>query len=437
MNTSARIIFCRIAFVLLVALPTCATLAYVATVTLQPLKLSPKAWSLQLSKELGLQIHIGKLERTALGVFVLEEFRVGDPESDEIWITAPRVEAMIDAKELTLSTRNAAINAGSLRKIDEYLQHRILRGREEDFRAISLKATDSKLLLSDEVGAMALMPKFELITRQQKEGPEIEAKATLVEDGAEVWAALWASRIRTKGKTSTKWEWGIEGGEGLSTRILAELSPEWRKLGQHAKFRGSMVNFGDELSKYQLSGVQIQDIDLAILGESWGIEGLTGFASLSGTRQGQRSGEPEHGALVEFRSGKITDLFGEFRIQQGSCDGALLGRIAGALHLETAEGMLKQRFISFDECALVMEMRGENLRLRGLLDNNAVMLRDREPLAWFSSVQKIRNAHDLATSILAEVHSESLPTSQWIAAMPSAKTGGPAATTARKPSKTR
>lgn len=437
MNRSARIIFCRIAFVLLVALPTCATLGYVASATLQPLELTPKAWSLQLSKESGLQIQIGKIERTALGVFVLEAFQVGDPESDEIWITAPRVEAMIDGKGLTLSTRNAAIKAGSLRKIEEYLQHRILRGREEDFRAITLRATDSKLVLSDEEGATAQMPKLELLTRQQKEGPEIEAKATLLEDGAEVWAAMWVSRIRNKGKASTKWEWGIEGGEGLSTRILAELSPEWGKLGQHAKFRGSMVHFGDEFSKYQLSGIQIQDIDLAVLGESWGVEGLTGFATLSGKRQGQKSGEPEHGALIEFRNGKITDLFGELRIQQGSCDGALLGRIAGALHLETSEGLLKQRFISFDEWALVMEMRGENLRLRGLLNNNAVMLRDREPLAWFHPVQKIRNAHDLATSILSEVHSESLPTSQWIAAMPNSNMSGPAAMTARKPSKTR
>src|SRR5204862_300707 len=123
-------------------------------------------------------------------------------------------------------------------------------------------------------------PKLDLTTRQQKDGPELEVKAKVIEDGAEVWAALWASRIRSKGRASTKWEWGIYGGEGLSARTLAEFSPEWKKLGPLAKFRGSMVDFGDEQSKYQLSGIQIQDIDLSILGEAWGIEGLTGFASL-------------------------------------------------------------------------------------------------------------------------------------------------------------
>lgn len=425
MKTPFRTLACRILFLVLIAAPTCGVLLYAASAAFDSVELTPQGWSSLLSEKSGLEIKIGKMQRTASGVFLLEDFAIGDPESEATWIASPRVEAMLDARGLTLAMYEAEIEAKSLRKLSEHLQHRVLRSRTRDFTPLLVMATNSKLLLDDESRTAVTLPKMELATSIDERGPCLEVKSTVLEGKEEVWVELAALRIRGAGEPTTQVRWKVEGGEGISTRTLAAVTPEWAALGPVARFRGTLIDLGGARPHYQLSGVEIRDIDLETLGAAWGVEGLSGIASVGGAP----AGVGPSGARCEVREGQFSDLSAEVAIYDGGIEGEMLQRLASALHWQVAGSVGERGRVKFDELALAVELFGGKLRLQGLVDESGGVMRRQNKLLARQQFQGYRSARDVFSAVLEEVQPGALPTAQILAALPEPRTA-PATRTA-------
>jgi hypothetical protein len=434
MNTPIRTFVMRIAFLLLAALPTCGMLGYLAIVSLQSAEMSAEAWSLLLSERTGLEIQIGRMERTASGDFLLENFEIGDPESGTIWISAPSVMAALSSNGLLMKTSGAALRASALRTLNEHLEQRVLKARRQGFLPMAIVAKDCSLVLSDKDAPPLPIPELTLTTRIETDGPELRVEAKIIEDGANVMVSLDARRVRFGNQASTTHQWKIGGEIGLSTRTLVEFSPEWQKLGPRAKFRGS-VEIGANHSEYVLKEIQIEEIDIGILGADLGLDGMTGIAAIGG----QRLGEIEKGAQAHMVRGQLTDLFGELRVQAGRCDRIMFDRLKQAIGFEVVEGAVKSQGVRFDEFAVLVQLIDENLQFQALLDDPGTLMKngDRD-IARLNTRMKRRNARVVLACLFSDTHSETPAAVQWMAAMPDAPSGGsPAASTARRGSKIR
>lgn len=417
MNNSAKTLFCRAAFVVLVLLPTFATVSYVACGVWRPVEMTPSAWSSLLSEKTGLEIRIGKMRRDGNGVFVLEEFVIGDPESSATWITAPKVEVVVDGASLRLDASGLSVAASAVRKLGDYLQHQVLKHRKDGFQPLVLHATDGKLIVSEDDAAALPMPEFLLSTRWDEHGPAIDVKAELVDGGEPALVTLAANRHRKDGHASTRYRWRVQGEAGISTNVMGAVSPEWRSLGEYARFRGQIE--GDE-SNYLLSGIEMEDIDLSLLGERWGMEGISGVASIGG----ERKGDALPGARIEYRDGRFADFFGEVALESGAIDGIVLARVAQALGVEAVEDFSKYQQVRFAKGAARLELKGENLRVSGDPKTGTILKSDHGTLVRLRT-PSLRNARELTDAVFSEVHSEALPVSQWVAAMPAARSAAP------------
>lgn len=431
MNNSTKTLFCRVVFVLFVLLPTFGTFSYVACGIWRPVEMTPAAWSSLLSEKTGLEIRIAKMRRDGTGVFVLEGFEVGDPESDQVWISAPRVAVTVDGEGLNLESSEMWILASSVRPLSEHFQYRVLKSRKGGFQAFTLRASDCKLLVGDSDGRGLPMSKLEVATRMEEFGPTVELHAELMEEKVPVSIMLSAHRNREASAASTNYKWTVSGESGISARVLAEISPEWRSLGSFARFQGQ-IDVTD--SRYTLSGIELWDVDLTDFGEHWGIRGISGIAFVTG----QRSDDALPGARIEFQDGKFTDLFGEISIQNGKFDGPLLSRLARTLPLDLEAGIdfARRPKFAFTNCAVMLELRGENLKITGALDRGGVMETQEQVVARLKT-PLLRTARDLSAAILNEMDSDILPVSQWVAAMPVPRGAAAATAGARKNSKSR
>lgn len=430
MNSSAKTLFCRAAFVVLVALPTFATLSYVACGIWRPIEMTPAAWSSLLSEKTGLEIRIAKMQRDGTGIFILEQFEVCDPESSNVWITSPRAEVTVDGAKLRLELHEMAIAASAVAQLSEHLQHRVLKSRKEGFQPFTLHAASGKLLLSGSEQTALPIANLEVVTRMDESGPIVDADVELTDEGTPVWVRLEAKRRRADNAASTHYEWKIDGDAGISTKVLAEFAPDWGALGPYARFWGWGESEG---SNYTLSGIEFRDIDLAELGAYWGIQGVSGVASIGG----KGGGDALPGARVEFRDGEFTDLFGEIRAESGTLDSRLLSRLARALPLEVDVGVDNQTQVDFTSCGVRVELRGENLKISSLVKSGDVLENRAQPVAWLRS-SVLRNARDITGALLSEVHSDALPVSQWVASMPPPRNAQvPSAASARKNTKSR
>jgi hypothetical protein len=428
MNSTAKTLACRIAFIILVALPTFGTLSYVACGIWRPIEMTPAAWSSLLSEKTGLEIRIGSMRRDGTGVFVLEQFEVRDPETSAIWITSTRAEVTMDGSSLRLELREMVATASALRPLAEHFQHRVLKGRREGFQPLRLHAEQGKLQLSDARKTLMPIAQLEIWTKLEEGGPAAEAEIELTDEEEPVWISLVAERMRQEGDARTHYKWKVDGTAGISTSLLAELSPQWSGLGEFARFRGQAE--GDE-TNYTLSGIEFRDIDLTQLGERWGISGLTGIASLGG----ERRGDSMAGARIEFRNGEFTDLFGEIRVDSGTIDSRLLTRLARSLPLEVEGDLANRSHLEFSAGAIRLELQGEYLKMTTPKNARGVLERNGARVVWLRT-PVLRNARELTGELLSEVHSEGLPVSQWVAAMPTSR-NAEIPTTAKKPKSTK
>lgn len=414
MNTPFRTLAARGAFVLLAVLPTFAMLGYLGVVSLQSAEMSAEAWGLMLSERTGLEIQIGRMERTAAGEFLLERFEIGDPESGAIWISAPSVTATLNAQGLMMRTQGAALKANALGKLSQHLEERVLKGRRQGFLPITISATNCALVLVDASAPTLSIPELTFLTRIEADGPEVHIEAKVIEEGVEALVTLDAWRIRHSNDATTIHRWTVGGDAGLSATTLAEFSPQWLKLGPHARFRGA-VEGGANGSEYVFKGIRIDEIDLATLGQEYGFSGLSGVASIGG----HRVGESESGAQARLSGGEFSDLFAELHIQAGVCDPALFDGLRHAIGFEVAEGLPVNRPIKFDEFAVRVQLLGENLQFKALLDDSGKLMdRGGKELAWINANLKRRNARSVLEGVLADGSAGRLAASQWIAMMP-------------------
>ena len=306
--------------------------------------MTPSAWSSLLSEKTGLEIRIGKMRRDGTGVFVLEEFVVGDPESGASWITAPKVEVTVDGADLRLEASGLAMNASAIRKLNEHLQHQVLRRRKEGFQPLIVHALDSKLFLSEDGSTSLPLAKLMLATKWDEHGPGIDVNAELIEEGKAVSVTFVAYRHRDGAKATTHYKWTIDGEVGISTNTMASVSPEWNSLGEFARFWGQVeCKDGD----YFISGIELANVDLSLLGERWGIEGMRGIAFVGG----QRTDDALPGASFEYRNGRFTDFFSEVAVESGAIEGMMLARMSQALGVEAIEDFSRYDQVRFSEGA--------------------------------------------------------------------------------------
>jgi hypothetical protein len=415
MNTPLKTYFCRIAFIALIAIPTSAILGYVAIKATQSVELTPEAWSSLLSERTGLEIRIGKLRREMSGVFVLEQLEIGDPESDETWVSAPYLEAVWDVDGLTLAARDCEIAASSMTKLGEHLQHRVLRSRSCDFLPLTLKAVNSRLLLANPNLAPLAVPELLIQSRMKEGNPELKLEANVIEDELPVLARVEVWRVRDEGKATTQSQWTIEGEEGLFAQTLAEFHHLWNCLGATAKFRGTVFDEGGDLLNLSLRGIQIENIDLAVLSETWGIPPISGIARIDGTQTTDRV----VGAVCDVRNGKFTGLSAKIYAVDGAIDGRQLARLAQVMNWQVPNDTANQPLVEFDKMALSIQLLGDRkLRSRGLMKNAGVMVRDGRNVAVQSQLG-LSDVHDVLTVAFGAAHSDALPVAHvWALATP-------------------
>lgn len=344
---------CRLAFLVLCALPTSLVVA-MTVVTWTPWyhQCQIRKMELALTQRLGVTVAITDMQRPSPGAWQLEGVKLSDPETGaKVATVRTAFYAKVDG-EVRLHLAQPEIQSDQLGLVWRVVHDRFLCQPDLLGQRLRLRAQD--LSLHSQPQGLTLSPVDVWI---EPRGDETRAVAQFSLAGwnpSEKPAQLAVTRFRGGAKPRTVWELQT-GSRSLPCSVLADHLPVMRRLGIDAEFSGLLrwqldrEDYSVELKEARFANVNMLDLfepfDYHVSGK-----GLIELQSL--TRHSGRS---------------VSEAIGKLTIQNGRVEVGLLRRLAASfnaqmLPLEVAD----TERIDCDLVATEFQLYGNEVQVAGI-----------------------------------------------------------------------
>jgi len=353
MHQRTERLLCRLAFLILCALPTAVTMGILVAMGTPWYQQAQRA-ELEgiLRQRFGVQFTIGNLRHPEPRVWQLEDVGLHDPETGE---EAARVRTVYWAQEqdrIHLHFSQPEIQARKLGMLWKVFHDRVLCQPDLVPGSVVVKGKD--LLLRGEGLGLTLTPVALWIDSGAEKGEANLQFSLAGENTQEVPATVRVTRSRLGAGPRT--EWSLETGTSpLPCSILASYLPILRRLGSDALFTG-VLRWELEREDYTVRMVHAKFDRVSLLEFS---EPLDVYLSGLGTI--------ELTSLTRHSGGPIVEAVGKLTVHQGRVDSLLLKRLAEQLGADVDRGLIEsQSRIDCQLIALGFAIHGPEVRIHGL-----------------------------------------------------------------------
>jgi hypothetical protein len=344
---------CRLAFLVLCALPTCATIL-LTLVTWTPWYYRSQISKLEsaLEQRLGVSVSIGDLYRPSPDAWQLENIELRDPETKaKVATVRTAFYAVVDGN-VRLHLSQPEIQTDQLSLVWRLVHDRFLCQPDLLGKGLRLRAQDLSLI-SQPVG-LTLSPVDIWIEPREDETRATAQFWMAGWNAAEKPAALSVTRVRGGSKPRTHWELRT-GSNPLPCSVLAEHLPVMRLLGVDAEFRGLMRwqldrdDYSVVLHEAQFTNVNMLDL----------FEPLNFHVSGKGTIELQ--------SLTRHSGHPISQAIGSLTIEGGRVEAGLLRRLANSFQAQLAlQQIPDSERIACQMVATEFRLYGDELQVIGI-----------------------------------------------------------------------
>jgi hypothetical protein len=395
--------FCRLAFLVLCALPTLATVGFTLT-TLTPWYHNAEIRQLEnvLSQRLGVSVRIGGLQRPSPGAWQLEDVRLADPETK---VEVARVRTVFYASvdgEVRLHLSQPEIQSTQFPLVWRVVHDRFLCQPDLLGTRLRLRAQDLSVISHPQ--GLTLSPVNVWIEPDDQQTNAGIRFSLVGSNPADEPATLSVSRVRDGDKPRTRWELRT-GSSSLPCSVMADYLPVMRRLGIDAEFSG-MLRWEVDREDYtvQLLGAKFKQVNMLDLFEPF-------------DQQVSGRGTIEIQSLTRHSRRPISEATGKINITEGRIEVGLLRAMAQSLGAQLApishddSDRLPYQIISLD-----FALHGNELRMAGgcsrqpnfeSFETGTAMVADNRPVLAFDPAMRLSSAQ--LTSVIDPAGRIALP----------------------------
>lgn len=341
----------RLLFVLLCAAPTAATLASIL-VTWTPWYHHRAIAALERSlyRETGLVVEIDDFQRLSPSEIQLRGVRLVEPEMQREVARARVVWWVRQGDRMAIRLSQPEVQSAELTHAWRLVHDRFLCRPELTQVHTRLAAND--LTIHSPTGSLTLRDVDAAIVPMAR---AIEARVECLPAGSrDDTAPLVIDIVRDRSGALPQTRWTMQSGETpLPCSVLAEYSPLFARLGQHAQFRGTLAwNRDREGWSIDLAGARFERVDLGRLFEAIP-QRLTGTAEFRFER-------------CMLKPGEIVDISGAVYAKRGYVSGSLLTTLKNHLGFRLDGRSDPSSDQPYDDLALRFDINGAQVRLKGI-----------------------------------------------------------------------
>lgn len=383
MHESTQRLLCRVAFLLGCVLPTLGTLSWIAY---RQSSWSVAAIEARISEEIGLKCRVARYYNPKPTKWVFEDLRLERAGHQALHLPVLKAE-LVDG-QWQLAADEATVDWHAKDRLWDTLQEALLL-RKTSGNSLQLNVAQVH------ISGRELPPLHGLtVTHKPENSPALVAQARVGDapDSPALHLAL---------DTSTP-NWRLQMGtqEGLLTRHLGQVLPQFADLGGAALFQGWMTfHLGENRGNAEVGG-HFRQLDLkSTLASRFGQHGA-GTADLY-----------LNSALI--RDGVLHEAHGVLASQNGQLSTRLIDRAVEHLRLRLVPISRDRDLVAFHELAVGFRFDHGRMTLTGLCENMppGTMLAGLDQPLLLESDQSILPATNLA-SVFHEPHAGSVPASQ-------------------------
>jgi len=365
MTHEQRIYLCRSGFVLFCLCPTLYLAVWIACFT--PRRLSSAqtvALEEQISRQLGLDVDIGRVSFPRRSIALLEDVRLGDPETGAEVAHCRSLEAAQTDHGLVLLAESPQIRIESLGAVWETANRRILLRRVHLDQRVRFIARSITLVS----GAGDLPPQaetfidFECLLEQESDRAEVALQLRREDTDLADLATFKASREKEPHGAVTRIEFNNARSTPLPCWALAEHLPAVKHLGGRAEFQGrATLSFKPSGWSGEIDG-RLTQVDLESLVSRRFPHKLTGEAEIA----------TYHSA--RFEDGRLIEASGVLNSDGGVVSTGLLRAAAELFPVSAIEPAAE--VAPYDRLSIGFTISQGGLMLSGNCDPPGVFLRD-------------------------------------------------------------
>lgn len=355
LHEQTRILLCRLAFVLLCAVPTIcvawATYHYRGDSYIEARR---EDWMAVLSDKLNLDVRIKKLSYPLWNLALLEEVALVDPETDMTLATARYLEVTTDEHGWTIVASHPEIQGDQLGAISQLIETRLLCGRAFHLAPLAISANQLTIRRGDTAQTFQDVS-AKVVTIETGKRATIEFKPVGAESAKLSTLTLERIRQGNSPRTICKLE---TRDASLPCSTLAGLLPALESLGPQPEFRGTAtVEQRAGQFKTNLRGV-FTSVELEnVLARRFPQHRFTGSAEL---------------ALDSFQmdGGEIVEAKGTLRTTGGGMiNRALLDALAERLQLAPVRASKgRDGLVRYSQLAFGFDLTARGLSISGVPD---------------------------------------------------------------------
>jgi hypothetical protein len=358
MHQRARILLCRMGFVLLCVLPTTVVAGWIVSRGAGGYSAAQKAeWQRELTSRLGLAVEIGEVSYPSPRVAHLRAVKLLAPETRKAVAEAALIEVAQAAEGWTVDAVGLSIEANELAALSRSLEERLLRG-QTPLRVRWLRR--DVLLRGGEQGQTLAQTHGSLQSTADQSSLEVYFNLPGQTAGSEP-IHLHATRNRKQREPTTEWRLDT-GGTALPCSLAAAAAPALAGLGKGCEFRGKLrVVQSPQNASGELAGT-LERVDLDTLVTEQFPHQLSGEATVTIDN-------------ANFQRSKLVEVRGVLQAQDGALSASLLAAAQEHLGLEAGLEFADSppaAAIPFQNLAIGFHLSGQSLSLtEGVLIANS------------------------------------------------------------------
>lgn len=343
---------CRLAFLVLCALPTFAIMA-ITFVTWTPWYHQRQIRKLEqvLTQRLGVTVAIADMQRPTPTAWQLFDVKLSDPETGSRVATVRRASYVKVAGEVRLHLAQPEIQSNQLNLVWRVIHDRFLCQPDLLGQRLRLRAQDLSLLSHPQ--GMTLSPVDVWIEPRADETRAVAQFFLAGWNPDEKPAQLAVTRFRGEDKPRTVWELQT-GSSPLPCSVLADHLPVMRRLGVDAEFRGLLRwQLNREDYSVKLSEAHFTKVNMLELFEPFDYH-VSGMGTIDLQSLVRHSGRP------------ISEAVGKLTIVDGRVEVGLLRRLVQSLNAQmpSLEAADRER-IDCDLVAAEFQLFGNEVQVAG------------------------------------------------------------------------
>ncbi len=369
-----RLFLCRVGFLLFCLLPTLATGAWI--LCFRPVVYSAsqiEQWEQQVSREIGMQVELGRVSLQSGGVLLVEDVKISEPETGAVVATARTLQLAQTEEGYILLASYPQVRNSQFASIWELAHIRLLRKQFVFDQPVHLLAQRMTVIEEQGSGQRAeTFTDFECHLEQQPNKTSITVEfrrdATAFAQRA-VFKAVRESAI-SDGKKEITTRWTLDtNATPLPCWIVAGQAPSLKPLGPQCEFRGRVWGQRTAAGWQGEVGGEFHQVDLERLVTYRFPHRLSGIATLTLSQP------------ARFRDGRLVEAGGILESEGGAIGRGLLEAAASSLPLKVVRDTPKNA--AYSQLNVGFHIDTSGVRLSGLCtprDTRALVVDTRGPL---------------------------------------------------------